>query len=119
MKLNFYAGTISYMSAKKLLRPRRDLTGKVFGRLTVIDFSHYKKLPNRRQDFWKAKCECGNIKDILGNSLVTGGVTSCGCFLKEHYTTLASQTRARNLLPEGEASFNLTLSNYKDRARKK
>jgi len=107
------------MPIKKLLFPRRNLTGKIFGRLTVTKFSHYVEKTNRRQDFWETKCECGNIKCILGNSLVVGGTNSCGCFLKEHYATLAEKARVRNSLPKGEASFNLILANYKDRAKKK
>lgn len=113
------AGTISYMPAKKLLFPRRNLTGQIFGRLTVIKFYTYKNVGNRRKDYWETRCECGNIKNILGNSLVSGGISSCGCLLKEHYSTLSEKARKRNSLPKGEASFNSILASYKDRAKKK
>lgn len=107
------------MPAQKLLKPRRDLTGKTFGKLTVVKFSHYELSKDRRKDFWDVNCECGNTKKSLGNTLVSGGVQSCGCLLKESYKTLGERTRKRNLLPKSEASFNTLLSNYKDRAKKK
>jgi hypothetical protein len=107
------------MPAKKQLSPRRDLTGKIFGRLTVLSFSHYVEKTNRRQDFWSTKCECGKEKPVLGNSLVSGGTTSCGCLLKEHYAKLPEKTRMRNLLPKGESNFNSIFAEYKNRSKRK
>lgn len=107
------------MPTQKLLKPKRDLTGKIFNRLTVLGFSHYKQLKNRRADYWDVRCTCNNTKKVMGNSLVTSGVRSCGCLLKESYSTLGERTRKRNLLPEGESSFNNILSSYKDRAKRK
>ena len=52
-----------------------DLTGKVFGCLTVI-----KRAENRNKAvYWLCKCECGNTKEILGKSLKNSDTTSCGC----------------------------------------
>ena len=53
-----------------------DLTGQVFDKLTVIDCAG--KLDGRRY-FWNCKCECGNVKAILGASLRNGNTKSCGC----------------------------------------
>ena len=53
-----------------------DLTGQVFDKLTVIDCAG--KLVGRRY-FWNCKCECGNVKAILGTSLRNGNTKSCGC----------------------------------------
>ena len=53
-----------------------DLTGQVFDKLTVIDCAG--KLDGRRY-FWNCKCECGNVKAILGTSLRNGNTKSCGC----------------------------------------
>lgn len=57
-----------------------DLTGKVFGRLTVkgVDTSRVSKRP-----FWICECSCGNTKSIAGASLRGGDSNSCGCFAKE------------------------------------
>lgn len=58
------------LSQKKLI----DLTGMVFGRLTVLSISQ------RKPDIiWKCKCECGNIVDVKGEYLRNGDTKSCGC----------------------------------------
>lgn len=102
--------------AVQKLKPKRDLTGKQFGRLTVIGFNSYKEKHNRRKDFWNVKCSCGNEKILHGNVMVSGGVLSCGCLLKERYAELGEITRKRNSLPKGEAALNTLFANYKLRA---
>ncbi len=47
-----------------------DLTGKTFGKLTVIEKAGTK---------WKCRCECGNIKDVTGGNLTSKNTKSCGC----------------------------------------
>jgi ribosomal protein S27E len=56
-----------------------DITGKRFGRIVVLSFSHI----NNRKAFWNCKCDCGNIKIIFGSSLKNGETKSCGCLQKE------------------------------------
>jgi hypothetical protein len=53
-----------------------DLTGKKFGRLTVIGRS-----PERSggKVCWDCICECGGEKRVKGCSLKSGNTTSCGC----------------------------------------
>lgn len=62
-----------------------DLTGRKFGRWTVIE-----RAPNRvsksgktRSIMWKCRCECGVEKDVGARALKTGMSTSCGCLQKE------------------------------------
>ncbi len=57
----------------------QDISGKHFGRLTVVGFSH---MHPERGSFWICECECGNKKVIAKNKL-NAGQTSCGCRLKE------------------------------------
>lgn len=57
--------------------------GRRYGKLTVIAYDTQK---NQNLYFW-CKCECGKIKSIQKNSLVSGGVISCGCNLRERSTT--------------------------------
>lgn len=52
----------------------KDLTGRRFGRLTVEGFAYMGKYP-----YWHCRCDCGNEKDILGQSLTSGDTQSCGC----------------------------------------
>lgn len=60
-----------------------DLTGKTFGRLTILSFSKDVKSGNRNRKYWKCACECGNIAEIRTDSLTSGKVKSCGCIKKE------------------------------------
>lgn len=51
-----------------------DLTGQVFGRLTVL----------RRIDRkWLCVCLCGNTRDVFAENLKAGRTQSCGCFNQE------------------------------------
>lgn len=56
---------------------RKDLTGKKFGRLTVLSFAYMKN----NHSYWNCQCECGTIKTYLGKRLTK--IKSCGCLLKE------------------------------------
>lgn len=53
----------------------KDIVGKSFGRLTVLD--EYEKIPNGTK--WKCKCECGNEVYVYRGKLTTGHTKSCGC----------------------------------------
>lgn len=59
---------------------KRELTGQQFGRLTVL-YDSGKRYRNKV--IWTCQCECGTIKDILGNDLIQGKVKSCGCYKSE------------------------------------
>lgn len=58
---------------------RDDITGRVFGRLTVLGYTGANNM-------WRCQCSCDNktIKDIHRDSLMTGKTRSCGC-MKETY----------------------------------
>lgn len=62
---------------------RKDLSGQVFGRLKVIEYSHTK---NKRA-YWKCVCECGNLHIANGKYLSCGDTTSCGCSQSEYFVT--------------------------------
>lgn len=53
-----------------------DLSGRKFGRLTVIKKSDRK---SSLKTFWKCQCDCGTRKTIRGHDLIRGSVQSCGC----------------------------------------
>ena len=61
-----------------------DLTGKSFGRLTVIGRSGKDKHDNI---IWKCLCSCGNIIHTKGWYLRKGGTRSCGCLRLEEIKT--------------------------------
>jgi hypothetical protein len=56
----------------------KDLTGKVFGALTVIERFGREKSKNKAIT-WKCTCKCGESAIIRGSSLVGGGQSTCGC----------------------------------------
>lgn len=57
-----------------------DITGKKYGRLTVIK-SKGKTIQGKY--IWLCKCDCGNIVNVVGASLIKGVTQSCGCLKKE------------------------------------
>lgn len=58
-----------------------DLTGKRFGRWTVLYQSDSKF--KTRMTMWHCRCDCGTEKDIGRSNLVNGKTKSCGCYRKE------------------------------------
>lgn len=56
-----------------------DISGKKFGRLTALYFSHRKK----SQTFWVFFCDCGKEHTTDKWSVQRGGANSCGCLRKE------------------------------------
>jgi len=58
---------------------RKDLTGQVFGRLTVVQFVEKVGCHSR----WECLCECGQRKNVLGTHLVQQKILSCGCYGRE------------------------------------
>ena len=64
--------------------PLIDLTGKRFGRLTVLGRNiEYQKEHNEYHPCWNCICDCGNECIVSGPSLRTGNTKSCGCYQKE------------------------------------
>lgn len=61
-----------------------DLTGEVFGKLTVISRAQDKILPSGyKQVMWNCSCECGNTSVVSGKNLKGGSVRSCGCGMRQ------------------------------------
>lgn len=57
-----------------------DLTGKEFGRLSVI--KEDVRLINKPSK-WACECSCGSIVIVLGHLLRSGKTKSCGCLSRE------------------------------------
>lgn len=58
---------------------RNDLTGRTFGRWTVLE----RKGRVKSQQMWLCKCDCGTIREVTHTSLVCGKSLSCGCYHKD------------------------------------
>lgn len=102
-----------------------DLTGRVFGRLTVIGQSGRDRHGNV---LWKCKCSCGGEKSIRSYSLRRGDTTSCGCLVRligglNHRTIYNTQEEAvwvheyyscKAAATFRHFDFCLTMDEYKD-----
>lgn len=58
-----------------------DLTGKTFGRLTVLSRApDYIGKNGAHKTMWRCRCECDNKEiNVMATHLKTGHTTSCGC----------------------------------------
>lgn len=56
-----------------------DLTGKKFGRLTVLE----RKYKKGNEWYWLCSCECGKTCEVCGSNLRRGRTKSCGCLKQE------------------------------------
>ncbi|PFC37617.1 transcriptional regulator, partial [Bacillus cereus] len=57
-------------------RSKEDLTGKKFGRLTVIKESEKR---TKRSIYWDCVCDCGKHTEVPPHHLKSGRTSSCGC----------------------------------------
>lgn len=56
-----------------------DITGRRFGRLTVLEFVSR----SGSSTLWRCKCDCGNEKILRRSNFQYGETKSCGCLLSE------------------------------------
>lgn len=62
-----------------------DLTGKRFGRLTVIARTDSHIAPSgKKYGLWECRCDCGKTVFCLTSNLQKGDCQSCGCMGREH-----------------------------------
>lgn len=57
-----------------------DLTGRKFGRLTVMYLTDEKY---KRCSVWHCKCDCSNELNVATNRLTSGNTKSCGCLKRD------------------------------------
>ena len=70
-----------------------DLTGRRFGRLTVLErvedyrcetwYPWLEKPIVNKTAQWLCRCDCGNEKVVIGANLRAGRTKSCGCLQRE------------------------------------
>lgn len=98
-----------------------DLTGKRFGRLTVI-----KQIDKKNdQLIWLCECDCGNDIEVTTNHLITGNTQSCGClkskgenqialWLKEHNISYKQQYTFEDLRGKNNTFLRFDFAIFKD-----
>lgn len=106
---------VTVQRGKGLCECRNDLTGKRFGRLVVLKKT--EKRTSNRGVIWLCRCDCGNEKEIPGETLKRGESVSCGCYQKE----IASEKGGKNKLDLTGQRFGKLVALYpiysKDRTR--
>lgn len=65
---------------EQIRRREKDLTGKRFGRLTVIKPAEKE---NKGRGYWLCQCDCGKQVICYKENLCGGITRSCGCLLAE------------------------------------
>lgn len=84
-----------------------DLTGKVFGQLTVLE---RVKIPREHESHWLCRCTCGNEVVVVAGNLKRGTTQSCGC------TAHKRKAAARIIDLTGQKFGKLTVLYMNDRS---
>lgn len=63
-----------------------DLIGKVFSRLSVIEFVGSRREGGSKKRYWLCRCSCGSSIEVVTSSLLSGNSKSCGCVAREKNT---------------------------------
>lgn len=77
---------------KKMHKNIKDLSGKSFGRLSVIEYSH----STNGHSFWKCDCICGIQVVKRGADILSGRIQSCGCLHSEKMIEMNTTHGMRN-----------------------
>lgn len=87
-----------------------DLTGRTFGRLSVINQGKSQVSPcGKKSTTWNCVCKCGNKIVVTSTRLLRGFTKSCGCYRRE-------VTTARNLTHgSSDTKLYYIWKNMKDR----
>ena len=87
----------------------RDLTDKVFGRLTVVGLGVKTRSGNYK---WHCRCDCGTQKSVPAGHLLRQiqPVESCGCLRNDRVRLACSPD-------PNEVAFRLLIGSYKKRAK--
>jgi hypothetical protein len=84
-----------------------NLQDKRFGRLLVLYRGETKVYKSGKYKTWHCICDCGQEKDIIDRSLVSGHTQSCGCIRNEN------NKNNHFILSDGQAGFNYLYYQYK------
>lgn len=74
-----------------------DLTGQLFGRLTVLERDTSKPMGKNCFAYWKCRCQCGNIVSVRGDHLRDKTTSSCGCLNSQGEETITNILQQHNI----------------------
>jgi len=90
---------------------RKDLTDKVFGRLTVLGYS--KTIEKRA--YWNCLCSCGNTTEVQAQQLTCDKTKSCGCLNVEKIVSRSTK-HGQSVTPEYKAYFAMKNRCYNEKS---
>lgn len=76
----------------EIMRKYEELTGKKFGRWTVLRRDYSKS-----QSAWWCRCDCGTERGVFTSLLTSGNSKSCGCLRDEMLKARGSEIFRTNL----------------------
>lgn len=79
-----------------------DLTGKVFGRLTVLRQCPRNLESKNSYIRWVCKCTCGKEAVVSRGHLVSGNTQSCGCLSKEVHADYSTRRNYHGMIKTPE-----------------
>lgn len=79
-----------YKSDMAKIRSAKNLIGKKFGKLLVLEKTDERSLSE--SIIWKCQCDCGQLTYAATNELTTGHKKSCGCYQKEKAAEVMADT---------------------------
>lgn len=86
-----------------------DLTGKKFGRLTVIERDQTSK--GKRVRF-KCRCGCGSTVSVRANHLKSGKILSCGCLISSGEERIGKYLSEHGIRFEKQKQFDGCMNKF-------
>lgn len=86
-----------------------DMTGRRFGRLTVLQMDDVDGAGNAR---WSCRCDCGVTKTVDGSKLRRGETKSCGCARMEPKNDVVGETFGYLTVLSRTSGTNKTAAKY-------
>jgi hypothetical protein len=74
-------------------RLTKDLTGQIFGKLTVMNRVYGEGISNDAHSQWLCLCECGKTTVTSSRFLTSGHTKSCGCYRADNNTLFKCDER--------------------------
>lgn len=72
-----------------------DITGRRFGRWTVLERAGSARRGFTVSSLWLCRCDCGTEKIVRGDNLRNGSTQSCGCLRNERVAAAAKERLRR------------------------
>lgn len=83
--------------------------GKKYGHLIVLELDENNTLKHQKDNYWKCKCDCGQIITVNSHNLTNEITTSCGCI-----NMSKGEDKIFQILKENNINFLYDTEYFKD-----